>query len=164
MTQRIRQARREIVAEHDYDPKKLGAYFRKLDREEREEAKERAGGAIGKLRALVERLEEREQRAESEGMQELAEVFSGDRRRLHGAVERFAQGRRESEAATGDEKSTRVNVDVADSTYAAFRRRCKRERGAGERTEEAFGELRALLSRLAQVQRGQSEDAAGAEA
>lgn len=47
------------------------------------------------------RLEEREERAESEGMQELAKDLSGDRARLHGAVERLAQGRQESEAAAG---------------------------------------------------------------
>ena len=101
--ERIRRVRREIAAEHDYDPEKLGAYFRKLDREERKEAEERAGGGvIGELRALLSRLEEREERAESEGMQELAKDLSGDRARLHGAVERLAQGRQESEAAVGE--------------------------------------------------------------
>lgn len=48
-----------------------------------------------------EERKEAEERAESEGMQELAKDLSGDRARLHGAVERLAQGRQESEAAAG---------------------------------------------------------------
>ena len=100
--ERIRRVRREIAAEHDYDPEKLGAYFRSPGREEQGETEaSTGGGAISELRALLSRLEEREERAESEGMQELAKDLSGDRVRLHGAVERLAQGRQESEAAAG---------------------------------------------------------------
>lgn len=73
--ERIRRVRREIAAEHDYDPEKLGAYFRSPGREEQGETEaSTGGGAISELRALLSRLEEREERAEAEGMQELAKV------------------------------------------------------------------------------------------
>jgi hypothetical protein len=49
--------------------------------------------ALGDLRALVERLQEREQWAEEEGMQELAEHLARDRARLAGAVKGLARER-----------------------------------------------------------------------
>ena len=67
---RIRRARREMAAEHDYDPKKLFAYYRRFEAEEEEEAERTS--VLGELHALIQRLEEREERAEAEGMRELA--------------------------------------------------------------------------------------------
>ena len=64
------------------------------------ESHERAR-VLGDLRALVERLQEREKRAAEEGMQELAEHLARDRARLSGAVERLSrkqQGQREAPA------------------------------------------------------------------
>lgn len=87
----LRETRREIAAEHDFDPKKLGAYFRKLDREEEEEAE--WAGIIGELRALTQQLKEREQVAQTEGMQKLAEDLSRDRARLAGALKRLSRQR-----------------------------------------------------------------------
>lgn len=58
----------------------------------KETGEERAsGGAFGELRAVIERLEKREQAAEAQGMQELANDLFDDRARLAGAVERLSR-------------------------------------------------------------------------
>lgn len=87
----IRETRREIAREHGYDVDRLFDFYQQREEEE-EEARERAGVAE-ELRDLLRRLEEREKRAEAEGMRELAEALSGDRARLSGAVERLSRQR-----------------------------------------------------------------------